>query len=123
MSVVRITSGVFAGSARRARCARHDAKRAAGAGRVSWQPEPAQVLVAVEPVIVQLREKIGLMQLLEVGERQLLARRTGGFSIAAGCRAGSMPPPQLASAAQHGDGQRHRTREAGRQRTAEGGLG
>ena len=86
------TSGVFAGSVRSTAAASDTTRKAPPVPLVlSWQPEPAQVLMVDVPWIGSSRQEDRVDAALEVGERELLvaaARR--GFSPPAGCRGGSM---------------------------------
>src|SRR6185503_15577287 len=101
MSVVRITSGVFAGSSTSIGCALGTTRNAPPVPvAVSWQPEPAQVLVAVDPGIVSCAMKIGLMQRWKYANDSRCPVAPGGFWIGEGLSSGfELPPPQLASTA------------------------
>src|SRR5438552_18194826 len=103
MSVARITSGVFAGSSTSSRVALGTTRNAPPVPvALSWQPEPAQVLVAVEPGIVSCAMKIGLMHFWKYANDSFCPVAPGGFCTVEGLSSGFelLPPPQLASAAQ-----------------------
>src|SRR5690349_3864985 len=100
MSLVRITSGEFTGSRTSSGCAPGTTRNAPPVPvAVSWQPEPAQVLVDVDPGIVSCAMKIGLMQRWKYANDRRWPDAPGGFCTGDGLSSGfELPPPQLASA-------------------------
>src|SRR5882672_2697090 len=101
MSLARITSGVFAGSSTSSGCALGTTRNAPPVPvALSWQPEPAQVLVALDPGIVSCATKIGLMHFWKYANDKRWPDAPGGFCTAVGLSSGfEEPPPQLASTA------------------------
>src|SRR5260221_13475517 len=101
MSLVRITSGVLAGSAMSTAAAVGTTRNAPpGPFTDSWQPEPAQVLVDTTPpmLICSCARKIGLMHFWKKTKESFCPPTPVALATFAGLPRGlEPPPPQLAS--------------------------
>src|SRR5687767_3282226 len=100
MSVVRIASGVLAGFVKSTGCAVGTTRKAPPVPlALSWQPEPAQVLVESTPfwLITSGVRKIGLMQRWKYANDSFWPDTPGGLLTSGGLSSGlELPPPQLA---------------------------
>src|SRR5471030_1994688 len=102
MSVVRITSGVLAGSVRSTVWAATITRKAPPVPvLLSWQPAPEQVFVEETPfwTMGNCSRKIGKMHFWKYGNASVAPPVTPGFVTLPGLLSGSPPPPQLASSA------------------------
>src|SRR5882757_7078559 len=100
MSLARIRSGVVAGSVTSSACAPGTMRNAPPVPVVvSWQPEPAQVLVEPPPLgIGNCAIRIGLMHFWKYANDRRWPVAPGGFATVVGLSSGfDEPPPQFAS--------------------------